>query len=178
MTLYLRPWGSEVVDGEVLGEPCRVFARRPTHLAQLLEQAQRHGEAVHLVEGDRRITVAELERAVRLVGDRLRRRGAAAGDRVVLFGGNSLDWVVTFWACLVNDWILIPANAWWSAEECAHAVLTTGARLAVADERRRGRLPEGFPCLDLAAVGQDGPAEPGPWTAGAAEDDPAVVLFT
>lgn len=178
MTLYLRPWGSEVVDGEVLGEPCRVFARRPTHLAQLLEQAARHGDAVHLVQGDRRITFSELGPAVRLVGDRLRGSGAEAGDRVVLFGGNSLDWVVTFWACLANDWILIPANAWWSAEECAHAVLTTRARLAVADERRRGRLPDGFPRLDLAAVGQPGPAEPDLWTAEAGEDDPALVLFT
>ena len=39
--------------------------------AQLLEQAARHGDAVHLVQGDRRITFSELGPAVRLLGDRL-----------------------------------------------------------------------------------------------------------
>src|SRR5581483_118393 len=112
-------WGSEVVEGKVLGQPCRVFARRPTHLAQLVEQAARHGDTVHLVQGEERMTFADLAPAVRLVGDRLRRQGLGPGDRIVLAGGNSLAWVTTFWACLANDWVLIPANAWWSAEECA-----------------------------------------------------------
>jgi len=173
-------WGSEVVEGKVLGQPCRVFARRPTHLAQLVEQAARHGDTVHLVQGEERMTFADLAPAVRLVGDRLRRQGLGPGDRIVLAGGNSLAWVTTFWACLANDWVLIPANAWWSAEECAHAVRTTGARLAVADDRRRDRLPDGLPCLDLRSLVDAGPAEPepGPWSATAAEDDPAIVLFT
>jgi len=178
VTLNLTPWGSEVVQGEALGRPCRVFARRPRHLARLVEDAARHGDRVHLVQGDRRMTFPELAGAVRAVGERLRAEGVAAGDRVVLFGANRLEWVVTFWACLANDWIVVPANAWWSAEEAAHAVRTTGARLAVADERRRDRLPPAMPCLDLASVADGGPDDPGPWTARAVEDDPAVVLFT
>ncbi|HET7721851.1 MAG TPA: AMP-binding protein, partial [Acidimicrobiales bacterium] len=152
MTLHLTQWGSEVVDGTVLGEPCRVFARRPTHLAQLVRDSARHGDRVHLVQGERRMTFAELADAVDVVGNRLWAAGAGPGDRVVLFGANSLAWVVTFWACLANDLVLIPANAWWSAEEAAHAVGVTGAQLAVADERRRGRLPATLPCLDLATI--------------------------
>jgi len=155
-----------------------MFARRPRHLARLVEDAARHGDRVHLVGGDRRMTFAELAEAVRTAGHRLRAAGAAPGDRVVLFGANRLEWVITFWACLANDWVVIPANSWWSAEEAAHAVRTTGALLAVADERRRGRLPVALPCVDLGSVTGDGVGDPGPWTAGAAEDDPAVVLFT
>jgi long-chain acyl-CoA synthetase len=120
-------WGSEVVEGTVLGEPCRIFARRPRHLARLVEESARHGNRVHLVQGDQRMSFVELAGAVRAVGDRLRAEGAAPGDRILLFGANRLAWVVTFWACLANDWILIPGNAWWSAEEVAHAVRTTGA---------------------------------------------------
>ncbi len=178
MTLYLRRWGSEVVDGKVLGEPCRVFAHRPTHLAQLVEESARHGDRVHLVQGDRRMTFSDLGEAVRLVGDRLRAEGADPGDRIVLFGANSLAWVVTFWACLANDWVLIPANAWWSAEETAHAVRTTGARLAVADERRSARLPASLPCLDLESILGAAPVGADPWSAKAGEHDPALVLFT
>ena len=171
----------------MLGRRCRVYAQRPTHLAQLLADSAAFAERVHLMEGDRRMTFADVADAVRLAGDRLRAQGLAPGDRVVLFGGNSLAWVVTFWACLVNDWVLVPGNAWWSAEEAAHAVVTTGARLAVADERRRGRLPAALPCLDLADIAEpaggappagSGGGERAGWSAGAGEDDPAVVLFT
>ena len=180
MTLHLTRWGSDVVDGRSLGRPCRVFARRPTHLAQLVEDSARHGQRVHLVQGEQRITFAELGEAVGRVGDRLRAEGLRPGDRVVLFGANSLAWVATFWACLANDWVLVPANAWWSAEEAAHAVATTGAARAVADERRRSRLPAGLPCLDLGSVLDDGPSDPGsgPAAGDASEDDPAIVLFT
>ena len=178
MTLYLRRWGPEVVEGKVLGRPCRVFARRPTHLAQLVEDSVAHGERIHLVEGERRMTFADVAGAVRRVGDGLRAEGLAPGDRVLLFGANSLAWVVTFWACLANDWVLVPGNAWWSAEEVAHALRTTGARLAVADERRRERLPAALPCRDLPSVLEPAAGEPGSWRAAADEDDPAVVLFT
>ncbi|MEW6471270.1 MAG: class I adenylate-forming enzyme family protein [Actinomycetota bacterium] len=189
MTLHLTQWGSEVVEGTVLGEPCRVFARRPTHLGQLVDESARHADRVHLVQGDRRMTFSELAEAARVVGTRLRAEGAGAGDRIVLLGANSLDWVVTFWACLTNDLVLIPGNAWWSADEAAHAVRTTQARLAVADERRRERLPDSIPCLDLTTVLDICRAESGRDDSGrddsgscppsrAAEDDPAMILFT
>lgn len=180
MTLHLKQWGSGVVEGTVLGEPCRVFTRRPAHLAQLIEESARHGDRVHLVQGERRMTFTEVAEAVRLVGARLRAQGAAPGDRVVLFGANSLAWVVTFWACLANDLVLVPANAWWSADEATHAVRTTGAVLAVADERRRGRLPAALPCLDLESIldGCSGDGDGEPWDAGADEDEPALILFT
>src|SRR5207248_6831505 len=91
----------------------------------------------------------------------------------------------TFWACLANDWVLVPGNAWWSGEEVAHAVRTTGAALAVADERRRGRLPAALPCLALESIaeapvgaGGNGAGGAGGCSAAAAEDDPAIVLFT
>jgi len=166
----------------VLGRRCRVFARRPTHLAQLVEDSAAHGDRVHLVQGERRMTFLEVAGAIGAVGRRLRAEGLAAGDRVVLLGGTSLEWVVTFWACLVNDWVLVPGNAWWSAEEVAHAVRTTGAALAVADERRRGRLPAALPHLALESIAADAAGGAGPtaagWSAAAAEDDPAVILFT
>src|SRR2546423_5045287 len=156
-------WRGHHPPGGVLGRSCRVFAERPTHLAQLVEDSAVHGGRIHLVDGERRMTFAEMAGAVRLVGDRLRGEGLAPGDRVVLLGANSLAWVVVFWACLANDWVLVPANAWWSAEEIAHAVGTTGARLAVADERRRPRLPAALPCLDLSSILESPGGEGSSW---------------
>ena len=44
----------------MLGRRCRVFAHRPTHLAQLVEDSAAYGERVHLVEGERRLTFADV----------------------------------------------------------------------------------------------------------------------
>lgn len=174
-------WGSDVVVEEVLGHPCRVHARRPRHLRELLALGARHGDGVHLVQGEVRLSFAELVGAADRVAARLRAAGARPGDPVMLSGGNSLAWVVTFWACLCNDWILIPANAWWSAEEVEHAVRLVDVRLVVADSRRRERMPSDLTVLDLETI-LDGPAgEPparGDVRPMGAEDDPAMVLFT
>jgi long-chain acyl-CoA synthetase len=174
-------WGSEVVVEEVLGHPCRVFVERPRHLRELLTLGARHGDRTHLVQGGARMSFAELVDEVDRVAAALRAAGARPGDRVMLAGANSLDWVVTFWTCLCNDWVLIPANAWWSAEELEHAVRLVGVRLAVTDRRRRDRMPPGLPCLELEGIRRGpvgGRAVGGAVVPVASEDDPAMVLFT
>jgi long-chain acyl-CoA synthetase len=180
-------WGSEVVVDEVLGQPCRVFAERPGHLRELVGLGTRYADRPHLVQGGQRLSFAELARSVDRVAELLRAAGARPGDRVMLAGANSLAWVVAFWACLCHDWVLIPANAWWSAEEVAYAARLVDARLAIADARRRERMPPGLTCLDLAAlpVGAPGARAEADQSAGVGivagvgvEDDPAMVLFT
>ncbi len=170
-------WGSRVELAEVLGQPCRVHAERPTHLRELLALGARHGDRTHVVQGGRRLSFAELVTAADRVAGVLRAAGAAPGDRVLLAGGNSAAWLVTFWACLGHDLVLIPANAWWTAEEVDHAVRLVDVRLAVADRRRRERIPPGLPCLDLETI-LDAPAAPARPETTAREDDPAMVLFT
>jgi len=176
-------WGTDVVVEDVLGWPCRVFTPRPIHLGQLLAESDRHGDRAHLVAGDSRLAFDELAPAVQRVAARLATEGLQPGDRLLLLGANGLPWVVTFWAALAYGWILIPGNAWWSAEEVGHAVATVDARLAVADARRRDRLPPGIPTLDLETILTAGPhPAPAPVDAAppgaAGEDDAAVILFT
>lgn len=179
-------WGSDVAVEQVLGHPCRVHTQRPRHLRELLALGARHGDAVHLVQGEVRLSFAELVAAVDRVAARLRAAGARPGDPVMLSGANSLAWVVTFWTCLCNDWVLIPANAWWSAEEVEHAVRLVDVRLVVADSRRRERMPADLMASDLTVLDLetilDGPAaeplERGEARPVGAEDDPAMVLFT
>ncbi|ODQ96443.1 class I adenylate-forming enzyme family protein [Mycolicibacterium holsaticum] len=177
-------WSEKVVVEGVLGSPCRVFAERPKHLGELLLWGAQHGERICLIQGERRISFAQLPAAIETVASALRREGVQHGDRIILAGANSIEWVVTFWACLRYGWILVPANAWWSGEELAYAAGLVDARLAVADSRRRERLPTDLPCVELETLltqsipaGTDfGGPVPIPGTAD--EDDPAMVLFT
>ncbi|MCV7413533.1 hypothetical protein AWC05_02505 [Mycobacterium florentinum] len=176
-------WGEKVVVEEVLGSPCRVFAQRPKHLGELLWWGAQHGERTCLIQGDRRLSFAQLAEAIDAVAGTLHRQGLQAGDRILLAGANSIEWVVTFWACLCHGWVLVPVNAWWSPEELAHAAGLVGARLAVADTRRRARLPNDLACLELESIlpqpidaKTDGGALAVPLST--TEDDPAMVLFT
>jgi long-chain acyl-CoA synthetase len=178
---HVDRWGGEVLVEEVLGHPCKVHTERPRHLGALLALGARHGDGVHLIQGDTRLSFAELVDAVDRVAAKLRAAGARPGDPVMLAGGNSLAWVVTFWTCLCNDWVLIPANAWWSTDEVEHAVRLVNVRLVVADQRRRERIPADLRILDLETI-LDGPVPDPPAGDGvehvASEDDPAMVLFT
>lgn len=177
-------WSDKVVIEEVLGHPCRVFAERPGHLGELLSWGAQHGDRTCLVQGQRRLSFAQLPAAIETVAGALSRQGLQPGDRVLLAGANSIEWVVTFWACLRHGWVLVPANAWWSREELAYAAGLVDAQLAVADGRRRERLPKALPCVVLESIltqqltdgstVEELPPVPAPST----EDDPAMVLFT
>jgi long-chain acyl-CoA synthetase len=174
-------WGSEVAEVDVLGHPCLSFVKRRRHLADLLIDGRRFGAREYLVQGERRMSFDQHETAVRRAAGLLRGRGVRRGDRVMLLGANSVEWVVGYWAILAADAIVVLGNAWWSQVELAHALRNVAPGLVLADATRAKSLPDGQARLtftDLAAaLSAPGPV-PAVERAAADEDDPAVVLFT
>ena len=68
-------------------------------LAALLERAalrRPHADAV--VDGERRLTYAELAARARALAEGFRRLGVARGDRVLLVLRNRLEHVLAYWA--------------------------------------------------------------------------------
>ena len=174
-------WGSEVAEIEVLGYPCLSFLRRRRHLADLLIDGRRFGDREYIVQGERRMSFDQHEIAVRRAAGLLRERGVRPGDRVMLFGANSVAWVVGYWAILEVGAIVVLGNAWWSQVELAHALGKVAPALVLADASRAPKLPGGQARLAFAELDAAISAgEPPPVTERipAAEDDPAVVLFT
>ena len=174
-------WGSEVAEVEVLGYPCLSFVKRRRHLADLLIDGHRFGAREYLVQGERRVSFEGHQTAARRAVGLLRERGVRPGDRVMLFGANSVEWVVGYWAILETGAIAVLGNAWWSQVEIRHALGTVAPSLVLADASRARLLPDSQPRLafaDLgAAISADGPP-PVTERPPANEDDPAVVLFT
>ena len=181
-------WGTEVAEVEVLGQPCLSFVKRRRHLADLLIDGRRFGPREYIVQGDRRVSFDQHEAAVRQAVGLLRDRGVRRGDRVMLFGANSVEWVIGYWAILQTGAVVVLGNAWWSQAEIDHALATVAPRLVLADAARAKSLPDGQPRLAFADLGAalstaDAPAPVMPATPAverpaANEDDPAVVLFT
>ena len=175
------PWGDELVEQQVLGVPCQVFAHRRRHLGDLLEDATPHGERTYIVQGGRRLTFDAHTAAVGAVRRQLEAHGVRPGDPVVILGANSIELVVSVWAIVRTGGVAVLGNAWWSASEVAHALQTVAPSLVLVDERRSGRVPPGTPTLRFAdierVIAAAGRVRDEPPFRGD-EDDPAVVIFT
>ena len=163
-------WGREVERSVVHGHPCLVYADRPRSVGELLVAGRRWRERELLVQGDRRVTGAEHERAVAAAASHLRGRGIGRGDRVLLLGFNTVEWMVAFWALQSLGAVAVLGNAWWSDAEAAEAVALTEPVLAITDRRVEASTTTfaefaGLPAAELRR-------EP------VAEDDPAVIMFS
>lgn len=168
------PWGRDIAVEDVLGSPCRMYSQRRTHLAQLLEDGRRFADRDYIVQGQRRVTFAQHEQAVRQTAAALQRHGVSPGRRVLLLGRNSVEWVVSFWAILHAGGVVVSGNAWWSDAELAHAIAISEPYLVLSD--RPERLAGG---IDIAAL-VNGAAADGSQIdlVAGQEDQHAIVLFT
>ena len=173
------PWGVEVVAGEYGGHPGLVFARRPRTFAEFLSGVERWSGRTFLIQGERRITTGEFFAAVGAAREMLVPFGIQPGDRVMLLGYNSPDWVLALWAVWSLGAVPVLGNRWWSHPEAEHSLTLTAPRVVIADAA--DLVPYGTPVLEMAELSgcfTDAtvakPDIPGPDS----DEDPAFILFT
>jgi len=107
------------------------------NLATLLDDFRRlDGEiAVVRYQGNRRrvTTYGELARLAGRFAALLERRGVAAGDRVLLWGENSAEWIAAFFGCMLRGVLAVPLDANGSAEFALRVAANVKPKLAVGD---------------------------------------------
>ncbi|WP_323794540.1 AMP-binding protein, partial [Nocardioides sp.] len=101
--------------------------------------ATRFGDDAAYVEGERRVTFAELYDEVRAVARGYVAHGLGVGDRVVLWAPNSIDWVVAALAVTYAGGVLVPANSRYTGSEVADLVERTAAPIVVLEDGFLGR---------------------------------------
>ncbi len=127
----------EVVTETVHGNPVKTFANRMPNLRDFAAVARNHGDAEFLVQGDMRLSFADaFDRGQRLAATLHDRFGVAPGDRVGVVGANAADWVVSYWAGVILNAVVVPFNAWWTAEELEFGLDDSGTSFVLCDERR------------------------------------------
>lgn len=174
-------WGREIARDESGPFPLIMYTRRRHLTPEMLIDARRFADREHMVQGDLRLTFADHEDAVARVGAHLLELGIRPGDAVMLLAANSVGWVVSYWAVQRIGAVVVLGNQWWSGAEAAGSIATIDPTLVIADEDRRGLVPDGVDVLglgdldDLLIPGAPVP-ELEPLRAG--ENDPAVVIFT
>ena len=173
-------WGDQIVVTELRGVPFRMYAQRPRRLEELLAFADRWGDRLHIVQGQREVTFADLRRAVTAKAAQLHALGLRPGQYVFLLGWNSPDWVVNFWACVRSGAVPVLANAWWSEPEVADAMDRVGPALTLADGRGLAKVPQGSPTAPWEAdlSGEEPANETASGGGSCDEEEPAVVIFT
>jgi acyl-CoA synthetase (AMP-forming)/AMP-acid ligase II len=133
-------WGTEISVVEIAGRPFRMYTQRPRSVGEVLALSERWGDRPHIVQGERILTFDDLRSAVDQRARDLVARGVRPGDRVVILGFNSPQWIINFWAIVLAGGVAVLANAWWSRTELDETLERVEPTLVLADARLAERV--------------------------------------
>jgi acyl-CoA synthetase (AMP-forming)/AMP-acid ligase II len=139
----------------IRGIPTRVWKNAPPSLAALIQFSRSHGDRLFTIYDQERVSFADNYRAVANLATKLRAMGVAKGDRIALAMRNLPEWPVVFFAAASIGAIVVPLNAWWTAQELAYGLADSGARMLFVDGERQARLADqyaGLPSLERVFV--------------------------
>ncbi len=135
----------------------RCFADRPRGVDQILREAvARNPAGEALVDGARRFTYAEFDRAVDYVAAGLAARGLQQGDRVALLLGNRAEFAFALFGAIRAGGVVVPLNTREQKPEIAFNVQNSGAAALMFESGLADRIPDAadMPGLRLSfAVG-------------------------
>jgi long-chain acyl-CoA synthetase len=107
------------------------------HLASLIDEMRRRGRETAVVEhrGVRhlRTSYGEIAELAGRFAAELRRRELGAGERVVLWGASSAEWMGAFFGCVLRGVIVVPLDAAGAREFVKRVIADTKAMLVVGD---------------------------------------------
>jgi long-chain acyl-CoA synthetase len=107
------------------------------HLATLLEDFRCLGNEIAVVryQGNRRrrTTYGELAVLAGRFAALLERRGIGLGDRVLLWAGNSAEWIAVFHGCLLRGVLVVPLDASGSPDFARRVAADVRPKLVVGD---------------------------------------------
>jgi long-chain acyl-CoA synthetase len=166
--------GSPFEIGERGGMRC--FVSAPPDLGQLIDHAQRFGDATFIVEGERRLSFAETFALRDALAAEL---AIGPGDRVAICMRNRAEWMIGFLAILRTGGIAALLNSRGSADELCAMLDDVAADIVLADRERAALLRQGGYAgrIILAEEYPAAGAVPGAVVV-ACSDDPAAILFT
>jgi long-chain acyl-CoA synthetase len=113
-----------------------------TNLTTLFAEFARFAKDVAVVQrrGYRREswTYAQLVDSATACATLLRERGVRTGERVILWGPNSFEWMVAFWGCLLRGAVAVPLDDGATIEFASRVARETNASLVFASREKPG----------------------------------------
>src|SRR6266581_1187452 len=157
------------------------------NLLSLFSDLARFGGDVAVIQrrGYRRqkLTYTELYSSALFWSHALAGRGVVPGDRVLLWGPNSAEWVACFWGILLRGGVVVPMDSTARAGFVQRAIEDSGVKLILRDPQQT-ELPSAQPSMiindlkDVVASAGPGPhAEVDPGDA-SGRNTIAEILYT
>lgn len=147
--------------------------RRSTNLAtrvnvgdMLTRTAWRLPTKEAVVDGARRLRYAELNREVNRLANGLTRAGYDRGDVLALASGNSLEFLLTYYACAKLGVVCVPINLAWGPPEVAYVLEHSRSRGVVVEAQLVGLVSSALDRLDGVTQVIVAPGTGGDWSAG------------
>jgi long-chain acyl-CoA synthetase len=135
-----------------------------SHLASLVDEFRKHAANTAVVahRGNRRYrtTYGELAEIAGRFAAELEQRNITSGERVVLWGENSAQWIGIFFGCLLRGVVVVPLDAAGSTEFAARIVNDISPKLIVGDRSLLRSLATDIPQIFLSNVESQLPREP------------------
>jgi long-chain acyl-CoA synthetase len=160
---------------------CHTERVRP-HLATLVADFRRNGEQIAVVSyrGNRRFssTYAHLAELSARFAHTYDQHGLVAGDRVLLWGGNSVEWVAAFFGCILRGIVAVPLDAAGSLEFARRVVGEVQPRLLTGDLALLQALDPAIPTLGFAGAADHLPSPDFTPAPGLSRDTPLQIIFT
>ncbi|MGH6816039.1 MAG: AMP-binding protein [Hyphomicrobiaceae bacterium] len=104
--------------------------------------ARRYGDKPALAVGGKRLTFNELESLSNALANGLVGAAIEPGDRVALYGPNSWEWLVAYYAIAKTGAVVIPINVMLTPEEVGYIVRDSGTKAVIAAPDKGGPLIE------------------------------------
>ncbi len=134
------------------------------HLASLVQEFRQHPAETAVVahRGNRRYATryGDLAKLAGRFSAELLRRQIAPGDRVVLWGENSAEWIAAFFGCLLRGVLAVPLDAAGSSEFAARVIADVSPKLIVGDRELLRELQADLPRLLFSALAAELPPQP------------------
>jgi acyl-CoA synthetase (AMP-forming)/AMP-acid ligase II len=145
----------------------------------LTRSAARTPDAEALVQGSRRLTYREFNSAVNRMADALAAAGMTSGAALALVSGNSIEFLIIYYACAKLGLVCVPMNLGWRPDEVAHVLKDSGARMIVVQdtllEKNRPAI-DGEPSLERTIVFGESTSEFDDFVASGADVEPEVLV--
>jgi acyl-CoA synthetase (AMP-forming)/AMP-acid ligase II len=101
----------------------------------LTRTADRAPDRTAVVDGGRRFTYRELNSWVNRLANALHARGYRRGDSLALASGNSVEFLVTYYACAKLGVVCVPINLGWRGREIAYVLGHSSSRGIVVESQ-------------------------------------------
>ena len=127
----------ELIDGS----PCRTYVAAFQDMRAVFESCRKWDEREYIVYLQQRLTFGATRRAATRLAWILKERfGIEKGDRVAIAMRNIPEWVIVFWSVVISGAVIVPVNAWGTADELVYAIADSDAKAIFVDQERLERV--------------------------------------